>query len=180
MAPGFIGLALCNATLFPQTGSGLKFNIFFKEYPIFFMTGIVRLWRLFKTHPSNFVLVVSGWELAVVGVWEGGPGNGLLLCHLYRQLHGSELRQEAAAAEALGRENQVMVKQWCTHPNDCFCCCWESSTQSQPLRLTKKTSPSSILKRLLRKQETGVDCLCVSVRSVEDVCAIHSVPLQVL
>lgn len=52
-----------------------------------------------------------GWELAVVGVWEGGAGHGLLLCHFHRQLHGSELCQAPAAAEALGGENQVMTRQ---------------------------------------------------------------------
>lgn len=59
---------------------------------------------------STLIWGFSGWELAVVGVWEGGAGHGLLLCHFHRELHGSELRQEAAAAEALGGENQVMSK----------------------------------------------------------------------
>ncbi len=52
-----------------------------------------------------------GRELAVVGVREGGAGHGLLLCHFHRQLHGPELRQAPAAAEALGGENQVMTRQ---------------------------------------------------------------------
>lgn len=46
-----------------------------------------------------------------MGVREGGAGHGLLLCHFHRQLHGSELRQAPAAAEALRGENEVMMRQ---------------------------------------------------------------------
>lgn len=67
---------------------------------------------------STFYCGFPGWELAVMGVWEGGAGHGLLLCHFHRQLHGPELRQAAAAAEALWGEDQVMTwqKQY-KHPN---------------------------------------------------------------
>ena len=63
------------------------------------------------TMGNSICFIFPGWELAVVGVREGGAGHGLLLCHLHHQLHGSELRQAAAAAETLGREDQVMAKQ---------------------------------------------------------------------
>lgn len=67
-------------------------------------------------------MLCPGWELAVVGVWEGGAGHGVLLRHLHRQLHGSELCQTAAAAEALGGENQVRTTHWSATklPSDCF------------------------------------------------------------
>ena len=59
---------------------------------------------------STAPLGCAGWELAVVGVWEGGAGDGGVLCVLHRELHGAELRQEAAAAETLGGEDQVMLR----------------------------------------------------------------------
>lgn len=104
-------------------------------------------------------LAFLGWQLAVVGVWEGGAGDGLLLCHFYRQLHGSELRQAAAAAEALRGENQVIRRhsswtgvQW-TVPA-------AAELSAQPVTKNKLHSSSSAAEHA---KIQAMFCLCVCV-----------------
>lgn len=114
------------------------------------------------------LIFFPGWELAVLGVWEGGAGHGLLLCHLHHQLHGSELRQATAAAEALRGENQVMTRQkQYKHPSDCV----SAAAERPPLspshsQLNNKPHPHPFSKRLnaqnkTRKRKTGTICWCV-------------------
>lgn len=106
-----------------------------------------------------------GWKLAVVGVWESGAGHGLLLCHFHRQLHGSELCQAPAAAEALRGENQVMTRQkWRDDVQTskwlCSCCCWEPSAQLQPLKTNLTPHPFSEAQHSKKPRHYLLVCVC--------------------
>lgn len=111
-----------------------------------------------------------GWKLAVVGVREGGAGHGLLLCHLHRQLHGSELRQAPAAAEALRGENQVMTRQSRTNIQVTVFLLPPRALQlgrSHPQLDNKPHPPHPIHSQRLNAQTTrhySLVCVCVCVR----------------
>lgn len=130
--------------------------------------------------PPNCVF--PGWELAVVGVWEGGAGHGLLLCHFHRQLHGSELRQAPAAAEALRWENQVMSKALQTSKWLFPLLPLRARPSPFPLghshlQLDNKPHPPPppIHSQRLTTQKQGTICWCVC--AFEDVCAVWCLSL---
>lgn len=133
----------------------------------------------FNTPPKAFFdlitvtwhhLVFLGWQLAVVGVWEGGAGDGLLLCHFYRQLHGSELRQAAAAAEALRGENQVMRRrrswtgvQWTVSA--------AAELWAQPQSLKTNLTPHHPQQLNMQRFRQRFVCVCVQGMSVSRFCS---------
>uniref|UniRef100_G3NVB8 Vacuole membrane protein 1 n=1 Tax=Gasterosteus aculeatus aculeatus TaxID=481459 RepID=G3NVB8_GASAC len=114
----------------------------------------------------------SGRELAVVGVREGGAGHGLLLCHFHRQLHGPELRQAAAAAEALGGEDQVMEGR--AEANVQVTVCVSATYNLTDSHPPSGPPPPSILRgRPVENQALIVGwCVCACALAHEDECAV--------
>lgn len=113
-----------------------------------------------------------GWELAVVGVWEGGAGHGLLLCHFHRQLHGSELCQAPAAAEALGGENQVMTRQKSgTNIQVTVLLLLLRALHSAPATKNKPHPPP--LHPFSEAERSETQALFVGVCAFEDVCVVY-------
>ena len=108
-----------------------------------------------------------------MGFREGGAGHGLLLCHLHRQLHGSELLQAPAAAEALGGENQVMTRQSGTNIQvTVFLLLLLTALCSAPAT-HNKPHPLIHSQRLDAQNNQALFVgVCVCVCAFEDVCAV--------